>query len=85
MKLFCTLKDIFAPSDQDWMNARFRIAANKRWHSRISNSDDGPPMIPNTAALLTAVKASGGGKPAHANSPLHGLRPPAAQYQPQRT
>ncbi|MEW5315758.1 MAG: hypothetical protein WDW38_007164 [Sanguina aurantia] len=86
MKLFCTLKDIFAPADQDWMNARFRIAAHKRWHSRISNSDDGPPMIPNTAALLTAVRPSGGGRPlAHANSPLHGMRPPAAQYQPQRT
>ncbi len=31
-RLFRTMKDVFLPSDQDWLNTRFRIAAKKRWH-----------------------------------------------------
>eukprot|EP00198_Chlamydomonas_reinhardtii_P008734 XP_001698071.1 predicted protein [Chlamydomonas reinhardtii] len=31
-RLFRVMKDVFLPSDQDWLNTRFRIAAKKRWH-----------------------------------------------------
>ncbi|GIL85489.1 hypothetical protein Vretimale_13414 [Volvox reticuliferus] len=31
-RLFRVMKDVFLPTDQDWLNTRFRIAAKKRWH-----------------------------------------------------
>ena len=30
--LFHVMKDVFLPTDQDWLSTRFRIAAKKRWH-----------------------------------------------------
>ncbi|EFJ52891.1 hypothetical protein VOLCADRAFT_102849 [Volvox carteri f. nagariensis] len=31
-RLFRVMKDVFLPTDQDWLNTRFRFAAKKRWH-----------------------------------------------------
>ncbi|GFR42334.1 hypothetical protein Agub_g3242 [Astrephomene gubernaculifera] len=31
-RLFRAMKDVFLPTDQDWLNTHFRVAAKKRWH-----------------------------------------------------
>lgn len=77
VSLFCAMKNVFTPADQDWMNARFRIAANKRWKARILIVDKEAHVGFNTSPLLTAMKCKSGdaicGQEILYNSPLHVL------------
>eukprot|EP00775_Hariotina_reticulata_P004797 gene4797-5047_t len=55
--LFETMRDVFHPSDVEWLADRFRIAAKSRWNRLANLCDDGlqldacSPLMTNTAPL----------------------------------
>jgi hypothetical protein len=41
MHLYETMRDVFAPSDNEWLADRFRAAAKTRWARLAAACDDG--------------------------------------------
>jgi hypothetical protein len=41
MRLFQTMRDVFLPSDVEWLSDRFRLAAKARWTRLAMLSDEG--------------------------------------------
>lgn len=61
VQLFEAMRDVFHPSDVEWMGDRFRIAAKGRWSRLASLCDDGSQQVENwvrAAALPLVVTLS---------------------------
>jgi len=45
VRLFETMRDVFHPSDVEWLADRFRIAAKSRWNRLANLCDDGLQLV----------------------------------------
>lgn len=54
VQLFEAMRDVFHPSDVEWLSGRFRIAAKGRWSRLASLCDDGSQQVGHHACAIAA-------------------------------